>query len=153
VITAGNGDDYIWGGLGDDLIIAGNGNNLISASFGNDVLIGGDGNDIIFAAEGDDLLFGGLGNNYLSGGEGKDTFSISAAGSAFTGLNNTISDFTIGSDNIQLVGLGISSFGQLSITQSGANALVSNSAGLSIATVLNTNSTQLAASSFSYALS
>jgi hypothetical protein len=63
-------------------------------------------------------------------------------------LNNTVSDFTIGSDTIQLN--GISAFTQLSITQSGADTVIQTLNGLSIATLLNTDSTQLTNSSFGY---
>jgi Ca2+-binding RTX toxin-like protein len=152
-IIAGEGDNLIWGGLGNDQVYTGNGKNVISAGEGNDLIIGGSGNDLIFAGEGDDILNGGLGVNYLNGGAGKDTFSILSAG--IVGLNNTIADFTIGGDIIAIFGgdstnLNIGSFGQLSISQAGADALIKNKAGLSVATLLNTDSSLLTSDSFRF---
>ncbi len=54
------GNDIIYGGEGDDLILG---------LSGDDALFGGDGNDIMIGGSGSDFLFGGDGNDILYGGE------------------------------------------------------------------------------------
>lgn len=62
-VSAGAGNDRVFGGLGDDLSSGGPGDDLLDGGLGNDRLDGG---------SGDDALRGGLGADYLSGGEGSD---------------------------------------------------------------------------------
>ena len=69
------GNDYIDGGLGNDLIFA---------TDGNDTIIGGAGNDTIFDFDGANLLIGGSGNDSILafgvdtviGGTGADTLRL-----------------------------------------------------------------------------
>ncbi|MGK7943001.1 MAG: LamG-like jellyroll fold domain-containing protein [Microcystaceae cyanobacterium] len=65
---------------------------------GNDQLYGGNDNDLLNGNEGDDSLHGGLGDDILTGGGGKDTFIYH---SVHEGMD-TITDFAIGSDRIEL---------------------------------------------------
>ncbi len=99
VISAGRGDDTLWGdggndilagAAGDDAVIGGPGNDRlaggdgddfvngdvgddeISGGAGSDLLVGLSGRDVIRAGEGDDEVFGGLGNDRIFGGPGND---------------------------------------------------------------------------------
>jgi hypothetical protein len=89
---------------------------------GDDYLEGNDGDDQLYGGAGNDRLLGGAGNDFLSGGTGSDRFIFSAA----FGLD-TIGDFSTASDVIVFTITGLIQFGQLAITQSGADTLVSYS--------------------------
>lgn len=69
------------------------------------MLLGGSDNDQLFGDDGDDVLVGGLGDDTLrgddfSGGEGRDVFVLTAGEGT-----DTIVDFEVGTDFIQLNGL------------------------------------------------
>jgi Ca2+-binding RTX toxin-like protein len=98
-IFGSNGDDGLAGQEGDDSLVGGNGNDRLYGWIGNDVLLG----DV-----GDDSLYGGSGNDLLTGGGGADTFNFGndfLAGDTFGSLGlDTITDFQLGIDKIQLQG-------------------------------------------------
>ena len=75
-------------------------NDNISGSADANKLIGGLGNDTLLGLDGADILIGGKGNDSLTGGAGADTF-------VFVAGDNTdhITDFTLGEDHIQVVGV------------------------------------------------
>lgn len=93
-----NGDDVICGGKGNDLILGAKGDDVICGGPDNDTLIGNEGYDIIEGEDGDDFLEGDkdidvlqggngndviqgdLGNDFLFGGSGQD--SLDGAGGA-----------------------------------------------------------------------
>lgn len=68
-VTGGRGEkpwlfkSVMWAGQGNDAVVGGN---------GQDWLSGDDGNDFITGGAGDDQLYGGAGNDFLSGQEGAD---------------------------------------------------------------------------------
>jgi Ca2+-binding RTX toxin-like protein len=91
VVAGKGGNDFINGGLGDDVLWGGNelqpdsfmsGNDVLNGGDGTDWLIGGDGNDILTGDLGNpffpsfgttnDFLLGESGNDILSGGLGND---------------------------------------------------------------------------------
>ena len=84
--------------FGEILIGRNNTNNIINANGGNDVLIGGTGND---------TLNGGAGADLMTGGGGNDTFVFKAISDSRPGVGNfdTITDFTPGSDHIDLTAI------------------------------------------------
>jgi len=112
-ITAGDGDDLIWGDVsdadsysgawslaeeipealhGNDVIHAGGGNDQVAAGGGNDIIFGGDGDDILIGddgnfpeLQGDDYIDGGAGNDRLDGGGGNDTLFGGADNDELTG--------------------------------------------------------------------
>jgi Ca2+-binding RTX toxin-like protein len=85
--------ETITGGTGADTItITGSTAATINGGLGIDTLTGGNGNDTIN---------GGLGNDILTGGLGNDTFVFNTTLSSTTN-KDTIKDFTIGQDAIQL---------------------------------------------------
>ncbi len=89
----------------DDIVIGRDGvnNNTINGNEGNDVLIGGNGNDKLNGGTGNDVLMGGGGADQLAGGAGNDTFLFKAISDSTPGASHdTITDFTHGSDHIDL---------------------------------------------------
>ncbi|MBD2519688.1 calcium-binding protein [Nostoc sp. FACHB-973] len=87
------GNDTLYGDAGDDILRGGADNDILNGDLGNDTLLGGTGSD---------LLTGGQGNDVLTGGQNGDIFSFSGV-SRFGDLGiDTITDFTKGSDKIQL---------------------------------------------------
>ncbi|MBY5935542.1 M10 family metallopeptidase C-terminal domain-containing protein [Tateyamaria omphalii] len=116
VVSGGDGDDNIAGGLGNDTLTGNDGDDVLFGQGGNDVFNGGDGedyihggagNDTLSGANGDDTLVGGGGADTLTGGNGEDVFLFeNFAQSRTTGGNfDTITDFQIGSDLIDLTAL------------------------------------------------
>ena len=57
---------------GDDWLFGGEGNDVLFGLGGNDHLYGGSGDDILFGGSGDDYLDGGAGHDRLFGGSGND---------------------------------------------------------------------------------
>ncbi|HEY2541977.1 MAG TPA: hypothetical protein VGH92_02880 [Gaiellaceae bacterium] len=99
-ITAGGGNDLLFGGNGGDAIAAGNGNDVVFGDDGHVWLVGGvpvlaktddpgvGGGDAILVGNGSDAVFGGAGGDAIAAGNGNDvvfgddgtlTFGISAA--------------------------------------------------------------------------
>jgi Ca2+-binding RTX toxin-like protein len=71
-LSGGNGNDNLFGGVGQNYIDGGAGNDKLYASGGADQLIGGDGDDLLDAGAGNDTLNGGIGKDTLLGGDGDD---------------------------------------------------------------------------------
>ncbi len=117
-IYGDRGNDFISGGKGSDRLFGGAGNDNLCGCEGDDFLRGGRGNDVLNGEKGNDILVGGFGDDTLTGGAGKDRFRFAPSTST-----DTITDFTIGEDAIELVkGLKLS---DLQITQ-GVGATVIN---------------------------
>ncbi len=94
--------------------------NVIDGGGGGDVIDGGDGNDTLIGNGGNDRIVGGLGINTLTGGTGSDVFAFGANWGS-----DTITDFTHKQDKIEIASMtGVTSFGQLAITQIGADTHV-----------------------------
>ena len=143
-IDALSGDDVITGAGNSDYLLGGAGSDILSGNNGDDTLIGGNGFDVLSGGEGNDFLQGDEDSNILFGGEGADIFVIGENTSA----NNTISDFEVGIDKIQLD--SSSSFWDLTIEDiaSGSGVAVSSSLGHGVTTILGVNSSSLSASDF-----
>ena len=91
IITAGDGNDVLTGGAGDDSFVGNDGDDTLYGGAGddwfrgedgddtlyggadNDQLIGRDGNDTIYGGDGNDRLYGDDGDDILDGGAGTDT--------------------------------------------------------------------------------
>ncbi len=125
-ISGGSGSDLIDGGGGIDTISGGVGRDTIRGGAGNDSLMGDDGNDRLFGDAGADGLIGGNGNDELSGGSGSDILVGGAGDDILTGDggadtfmfqhgfgNDIISDFTDGTDLLDLTALGLFSASQV----------------------------------------
>ena len=126
--SIGGGDNRLYGGDSDDDFFLGS----------NDRAIGGDGDDRFFTPEG--------GDNVITGGAGADQFWI--ANAAIPASANTITDFTSEDDVLGIGGIdSVAEFADLSITQDGADAIVSVGDN-DVARLLGINADELTADQF-----
>ena len=87
--------------------------------------MGGRGNDVLKGGGGDDRIDGGRGDDRLTGQGGEDAFVFT---SGFG--EDVITDFRDGVDLLDFAGHnGVSVFGDLTIAQSGANAVITDGLG------------------------
>ncbi len=85
-----DGNDHLYGGTGDDILIG---------MGGNDHLYGGEGHDILLGGSGNDVLVGGKGDDILSGGTGNDIFKYMTGDLDGVTHGDTITDFHLGNLN------------------------------------------------------
>lgn len=112
------GNDKLYGEAGEDFLYGGGGKDTLSGGLHNDYLFGGSGKDYLIGGDGNDYLdganFWGAGNGIgggsesdsLAGGAGADTFVLGNVNNVYylgTGYA-TITDFTLGTDKIQIKG-------------------------------------------------
>jgi Ca2+-binding RTX toxin-like protein len=71
-VDAGDGDDRVFGGVGDDTIVGGGGDDRLFGFGGSDDISGGVGDDRIFGGAGDDQLLGEEGDDRVNGQVGND---------------------------------------------------------------------------------
>jgi Ca2+-binding RTX toxin-like protein len=71
-LLGGAGADQLTGGEGADTLSGGNGLDELDGGDGNDSLQGDAGNDTLLGGDGADRLVGGSGNDYADGGDGND---------------------------------------------------------------------------------
>lgn len=100
-VTGGAANDTITGGAGNDTLLGGAGNDSLTGGAGNDSLSGGDGNDTLNGGAGVDSLTTGAGNDVVVFSDPADS-----SGSTF----DTITDFTSGTDKIQVTLKGANTF-------------------------------------------
>ena len=139
VIQGTDRADNITGTDADEIIFGGDIRDRIDGGGGSDQIFGEGGRDVINGGAGDDLLNGGGLNNRLTGGSGIDTFVLEIGG------DSRILDFAVGEDLIGLA--GDLSFGQLSITKRGQNAIISDGDNI-VGRVMDTAVDALTASMF-----
>ncbi len=163
-VLIGGAGDFLFGDKGNDLLLPGKannangnlGNDFINGSSssgstlrggqGDDTIIGGSG-DLIFGDKGKDALFVGNGSNTLTGGADADQFWI--ANNIFPNAPSRIADLQIGTDVIGIGNLGVTSISSLSITQKGADAVISL-LGKDLAIVSNVQASALTASASTF---
>ncbi|MFN3235325.1 MAG: Ig-like domain-containing protein, partial [Gammaproteobacteria bacterium] len=102
-------------------ILGSNNNDELYGDAGNNTIRGVDGNDIIDGRDGDDSIDGGDGDDSMTGGLGNDTFVLSLG-------NDVISDFTDGSDWIDLRDIGLT-FADLTVSTQGSDTKITSSLG------------------------
>ena len=85
-----DGNDHLYGGTGDDILVG---------MGGNDHLYGGEGHDILLGGSGNDVLAGGKGDDILAGGTGNDIFKYTAGDLDGVTHGDTITDFHLGNLN------------------------------------------------------
>ncbi|WP_272888609.1 beta strand repeat-containing protein [Stutzerimonas stutzeri] len=116
--------------------MGGNNNDTLTGGAGDDVLVGGAGSDELVGNSGDDFITGGQGADQLNGGAGSDTFVYRVTGDSTESQMDSIVDFEVGSDVIDLQGLvvghsysvfnGGSSFGGFADVKAAAQAQLQN---------------------------
>ena len=72
IVTVGNGNDNIQAGSGSNTVMAGNGNDNITLGNGNNIVTVGNGNDNVQLGDGNDNVMVGNGNDNVSAGNGSD---------------------------------------------------------------------------------
>lgn len=118
-LFAGGGDDFVKGGGGGDTIKSAGGADRVKAGGGGDFVNGGGGGDDLNGGGGADTLLGARGDDDLKGGGGADVFQFKNGDGA-----DTILDFRQGQDRIEILS-GANDFGDLDISQSGADVIIS----------------------------
>src|SRR6266478_2079189 len=121
---AGGGDvsQIAYGGAGDDTINGTGVNDIIYGGSGNDTIYGGSGSDTINGNNGNDTVIGGFGADLLTGGNGNDRFVYLSVADSHAGQFDTITDFSSGSDKINLTALGVLAFLALTSTSTSVPA-------------------------------
>jgi Ca2+-binding RTX toxin-like protein len=118
--------DFIFSTRGAKNVSGSDVEDTLFGSLENDTLNGGSGSDLLVGGAGDDVVIGGRGENELYGQGGRDTFKASARSDYQTRLD-TVHDFEIGVDKIDVSAYGISSFDQLEfllLTQNGTDTYI-----------------------------
>ncbi len=91
------------------------GNDTLLGSAASEIFYGVAGNDTINGGAGGDILVGGAGIDKLTGGTGADTFRFVAQSDSYrnatTSFDDTITDFDVTQDKIDLAGLGFTGLG------------------------------------------
>ncbi|KPQ36059.1 MAG: Hemolysin-type calcium-binding repeat (2 copies) [Phormidesmis priestleyi Ana] len=105
IVVSSSGKDVVFGELGADLLIGGDGDDFLNGSTRQGGVEGGgnDGNDRIYGGDGNDVIFGGSGLDVLTGGAGEDLFIFNWGDNDAV---DTITDFTVGEDQIEFQGIG-----------------------------------------------
>jgi Ca2+-binding RTX toxin-like protein len=84
-------------------VIGGSGEDILTGGSGNDTLSGGAGDDTLDGGAGEDTIVGGAGADIIKTGGGDDTIVLRAGDGGSTLADaDTITDFTVGSDNLGL---------------------------------------------------
>ena len=91
------------------------GNDTLLGSAASEIFYGVAGNDTLNGGAGGDILVGGAGIDKLTGGTGADTFRFAAQSDSYrnatTSFDDTITDFDVTQDKIDLAGLGFTDIG------------------------------------------
>ena len=106
----GAGGDTINGTGQDDTIFAGSGNDTVKGNGGDDTIFGGSGIDTINGNNDNDTIVGGFGADNLTGSNGDDRFVYLSVADSNATRFDTITDFSSGSDRIDLTALGAFAF-------------------------------------------
>ncbi len=124
------GNDTLFGDGGNDMLNGGGGADELHGGSGNDGFYGGGGDDIISGDAGNDTLFGNGGNDTLTGGTGDDLLVGDSGNDTFVFESNsghdTIGDFEVGVDHIDLTALNLYNIEDLNdrISTDGADTVI-----------------------------
>ena len=120
-LRGGLGSDFMSGGMGDDQLLGDDGADKMFGGAGDDTLNGGRDQDTIRGGDGDDEINGGRLADVLRGGAGADTFLYTIKQDSSTGASDTIQDFEVGIDVIDLsaVASGLSFVGTAAFSGTG----------------------------------
>lgn len=91
------------------------GNDTLLGTGANEIIFGAAGNDTLNGGAGADILVGGAGVDRLTGGTGADTFRFANQSDSYrnatTSFDDTVTDFDVTQDRIDLAGLGFTGLG------------------------------------------
>ncbi|MBD8876179.1 putative Ig domain-containing protein [Roseibium polysiphoniae] len=87
-MSAGSGNNTIWGTADGNLIDGEGGNDVIHGYGGNDTLIGGSGSDSLMGGDGDDTVYGDADDVWFSGDDGEDTLIFTSTADFDYALDN-----------------------------------------------------------------
>lgn len=126
-VLGGDGRDRLIGGAGADRLSGECGGDLLRGGEGDDSLLGGGGADRLQGGGGNDRLDAGAGDDILTGGDGADIFVFRRMSG-----ESVVTDFTDGSDLIDLGAFGLADFSALApfLTEAVSDALRIDLAGL-----------------------
>ena len=113
-MNCGDGNDTMYGQVGDDVMNGGADDDRLSGNSGADMLRGGEGNDWLNGGGDADMLNGEDGNDALLGGAGADTFLFDSA----DGTDRVIG-FEDGTDIVELT-----SGGTYTLTHTGPHTIL-----------------------------
>lgn len=113
-MTGTDNNDTLDGAGSGDTLTGGMGNDSLDGGAGSDSVLGGSGKDTLVGGLGTDTLTGGFDIDTLTGGAGADNFRFTARGDG-GGEGDTITDFAVGSDKIDVDAL-LTSIGQSTTT-------------------------------------
>ena len=142
-------NDRLFGEAGDDILDAtqGKGGNRLYGGAGNDILFAGS-NDFLSGGDGNDILYAGKGGSTLYGDSGTDKFYLAYNGAPSS--TNTVANFEVGIDKLLILGIsGVNSFSNVTLTQKGADTLVT-AGGKDLAVLTGIVSSSLSTSSFAF---
>ena len=112
----------------DNVLTGNDAANVLNGLDGQDRLVGRGGNDTLNGGTGADILLGGLGDDLLNGRGGNDRLVGDAGADQFTfdtgDGSDVVVDFQDGLDLIR-IGIGAESFGDITVTDSGLNTVIS----------------------------
>lgn len=131
ILSAGDGNDLLRGEEGNDELIGGKNADELHGGIGDDVLRGGNGLDNLFGGVGNDILFGALGTDTLTGGAGNDEFRFTSALDGVVNID-TITDYEIGIDKIELSATVFSAFAGQVGSNVGLNQYLTYNAGTGV---------------------
>lgn len=163
-LRGGSGNDFLNGGSGDDVLRGNGGRDVMSGGTGKDRMFGGGGRDLMSGGSKKDIMFGGSGKDEINGNGGNDRINGEGGKDILTGgqgrdvfifdnireVGDTVTDFELTKDRIRLrrIGNGITSFSDISITQSGDDALIGTPNGTLIVRLSNIEAADLNSSHF-----
>ena len=155
VVIGGESRDIVRGGSGDDILSGGGKKDILRGDSGDDTIVGAQGNDVLLGDSGDDIIRGGGGRDHIQGGTGDDTLTGGRGADTFVfgqnSGNDTITDFTVGEDTIDLSLLSTAvTFADLTITDldDGSGVTVTHSALGGTITLTGVTNSQLSADDF-----
>ncbi|HYJ84008.1 MAG TPA: calcium-binding protein, partial [Allosphingosinicella sp.] len=97
-VTAGAGDDSLFGGGGDDSLAAGGGSDILRGNGGNDSLDGGAGADDMAGGLGNDLYFVDNAGDVVTEAAAAGTDEVRASIAAYSLVGSNIENLSAGSD-------------------------------------------------------
>ncbi len=129
-LAAGDGNDLVFGDLGDDAIDGGAGRDLLQGGDGADTLTDAASNNLLHGGAGNDVLTGGIGNELLAGGAGNDTLTTGIGADIISfnrGDGMDVVTASTGADNTLSLGGGIR-YADIALRKSGYDLVVETGA-------------------------